>query len=786
METKRVQFLLTSLIILVILILAVIFLIFAYPSLLSPQQALSSEITSTQIPSVTQSILPSATTTPTPSRTLRPTPSSTITPTPTETLVPTLTPTPTGPPALVRAQPNIGDPYKLTEWSPTKADSMVALMNYYPNTLSEEARGENNESYYDAFFYATIAQREAILRYPDAPQADNWRWGLAYNLAQIGDHGSSEKYAELIAEGLNTGEVDLDNLTRWFKTKESRATLYMIELEPVPGYLSSYLLDVRSRGSGYILLLETSGAYQLEVLVDLFDFVNNPETRSIISNFTSSDAQDIGIYYVHPVDTTIAERPLMYNLGQVPVQEIYFRPSVEPFDIGMEFKNYWGAAENETGGSDLFFETSVFPPCPATIRQTYHWGGTYFELDSTNYTFEPNQETLSYCGFLADHAANTWGYEPAIQLMEMLLPEWPPEEDENGKPYPPEARDEWLYKLGIYHAQLGNYDEAAGYLTQLTSNPTEPVNEWYSLAETFLADYHKPEDVYRACVNVQYCNANHALDYLINRYPRQNDKDTVEFLWQSGVALRASGYFDFDLDEQVERWFTVRHRPLEVLDLWILADSQSGERGLYLSAVDTSKPEFTYLDEDEIPPVVLVDSSYAIRLERDPDTFEPFLTRPILHEEHTDPFVEGMNVARDLLFAGEDPEIVIDMLLHLEKNPGLTCERNWTCDPYYYYLGLAYELAGHDRLAIETYLFLWWNYSKSPFTIMARLKLEATTTQTPPAPTAIVTPATSTPTPPAGTTPTATTSGPSPSPSPYPIYTPTETYDPYPGPTPTF
>jgi hypothetical protein len=677
-----------------------------------------------------------------------------------------LTPTPTGPAELAQVKPVIGDPYKLTDWSPEKADSMVALMNHYPNTLSEEARGKNDESYYEAFFYATIAQEEAILRYPDAALAEAWRWGLAYNLAQIGDPEASENYGQLIAEGLNRGDANLGSLTRWFKTREPRMSLYMIELEPIPGYLSSYLLDVRGRGSGYILLLETSGAFQYEVLVDLFDFANAPETRTIISDLTDDGAQDIAIYYVHPLDALIAERPLVFNLAGLPAEEINFRPSVPPFNVGMEFDNYWGTTENEQGQDDLFFETSIYAACPVTVRQTYRWGGTYFELEDTAYLFEPNPDTLSFCGFLADHAANTWGYEPAIQLMEIVLPDWPPDEDINGDPYPAEARDEWRYKLGLYHAQLGNFDGANGYLIELTTNPADPGSDWVAQGRNFLENYRQPVDVYRACVSVKACSARDALNYLINIHPRQDDQDTVEFLWQSGVSLRASGYFDFDLDEQAERWFTVRHRPLEILELWIVADSVQGDKGLFVSTVETSQPTFTYLDEEQLPPIVLVDSDLVIRLARDPDIFEPFLEYPVLKNEYTDPFIEGMNAARDALFAGEDPEVVQDMLFLLQIHPGLTCERNWTCDPYYYYLGLAYELGGDDRLAVETYLYLWWNYSKSPFTIMARVKLQPTITPVPPTPTAIVTPGTMTPTPPPGTTPTLTPTGPSPTPTP--------------------
>ena len=47
-----------------------------------------------------------------------------------------------------------------------------------------------------------ILQREALLRYPDDPRAEQWRWGLAYNLAHTNDPGVAEAYAALIQEAV--------------------------------------------------------------------------------------------------------------------------------------------------------------------------------------------------------------------------------------------------------------------------------------------------------------------------------------------------------------------------------------------------------------------------------------------------------------------------------------------------------------------------------------------------------------------------------------------------------
>jgi tetratricopeptide (TPR) repeat protein len=340
--------------------------------------------------------------------------------------------------------------------------------------------------------------------------------------------------------------------------------------------------------------------------------------------------------------------------------------------------------------------------------------------------------------------------------MEQLLPDWPPDYDQNGDPYPADAGDEWRYKLGVYNAQIGNYQGAVQYFQEVINTPTDPLSKWVQEASVFLANYKSAGDVYKACIRVDECNPSDALDFILNQAGRDSSQDAFEYLYQEDVPLRATGFFDFELDDVRERWFTVQHRPLEQLELWILASSRSGDVGYYISPVEENKPTFSYLDEAEDPPIVYVSNELAIRLNRDPDTFYPFIEFPVVEIEYTDPFVEGMNQARDELLSGGDPDAVIKMLKDLAIYPGLLCASTQTCDPYYYYLGLAYELDGNEDQAVETYLFLWQNYILSPFTSMARLKMAGTITPTPPTPTAVATPSTLTPTPPVIATPTPT------------------------------
>ena len=174
-------------------------------------------------------------------------------------------------------------------------------------------------------------------------------------------------------------------------------------------------------------------------------------------------------------------------------------------------------------------------------------------------------------------------------------------------------------------------------------------------------------------------------------------------------------------------------------------------------------------------------------MERLADTLEPYLIYPELPKFYPNLFEESLQDLTERLFSGEDPVQIHEELLYLEEYPGLLCAPYWACDPYYYLLGLSAELAGEDDIAIHYYLHLWWNYSKSPFTTMARLKLKGvglpatsttTITLTPTStqtlmPTVTGTPPTATPSPTMTTTPEGST----PYPAPQPTATP---YNPYP------
>jgi len=251
-----------------------ILVITAYPTFLTPDPTSSPTITSTREPTSTHTETATVTLTPTITRTPRPTLTPSITPTPTNTLPATLNPTPTGLPTLIPARPDLlSGIYSLADWSPDKADYMVRLINDYPNTLQDSERGEDEEAYYQAFEYGINAQQESILRYPDAPQADQWRWDLAYNLARMGNPDAGRQYADVLVRALNRDEVQVSGLSTWLQTKEPRMELFLIELEPFSDYIGSYLLEIRGNGSTFIWLMESTGGYNAYTLTENFDFI---------------------------------------------------------------------------------------------------------------------------------------------------------------------------------------------------------------------------------------------------------------------------------------------------------------------------------------------------------------------------------------------------------------------------------------------------------------------------------------------------------------------------------
>jgi len=212
-------------------------------------------------------------------------------------------------------------------------------------------------------------------------------------------------------------------------------------------------------------------------------------------------------------------------------------------------------------------------------------------------------------------------------------------------------------------------------------------------------------------------------------------QDALDILRDWGVTTTSSGFFDFDRDDEAERWFTIRYFPREKLSFWILAKKASGYSALEITNLDSTQPTIDYIDEAyisdealEYQPAVLLDGTVAFSMQRFPDTQEAYLVDIPLRTEYPSRFFVPLARYKEALLNGASPEVIQQNLLDLADDPGLLCKPTWSCDEYYYLLGLASELAGDEASAVQAYQRLWLDYSKSPYTTMARLKLQVTAT----------------------------------------------------------
>jgi hypothetical protein len=752
--TQRVQFLLINLLVLAGFILALTLLVAAYPRWLAPRPTFTATITNTRRPTDTPTATFTPTQTPTITRTLRPTFTPTISSTPTLISSPTLPATSTHIPSLTPARPLVqAGRYFLADWTPDQADQMALLLEQYPSSRPESALTQDEDGFYPVFRFGIFALNEALLRFPDSAEAKSWRWRLAYTRVELGDPGAGNDYADLIVQALNQGETELGQLYLWFSQQEPRLSLYMIQNQPPAGYDASYLVEVRGPGSAFIRLLQTKTGYEAHVLASRFDAGRNLQANWVLGelNRNPADGDEIAIYYSSPATQFDVDAPLVFNLSQIPARDLEFFPDKSIFMVGLEYDNRWAIVVDETGMRNLAFQSVVFPACPVQITRQYRWNGQSFEFSQQQFELQrlpfqtgASNYALGYCQYILDIAQAYWGPQAVISIMEALLPDWPPELDAQGRAMPMDARDEWLFRLGVQHALVGNPEAARHYFEQIIQTPTLPTSRWIQPARSFIQTYQEIDNLYRACVATTVCDTAYALASMVQATPE--GVDVLQNLRQNGVNITSSAYFDFDLDGELERWITVRHRASERLEFWIIASNDPGYSAIRIANVNGNPPWLTTLGADDIQPdalnllpVTFLEGRLAFSLQRQPGTRQPYIVLAPLRTRFPDRFADAVQKAEDDLFSGVDPVQVRDELLGLEKFPGLTCQNTWTCDHYYYLLGLAHELTGETQKAIEAFHRVWIDYSASPYTIMARLKLAGSPVFISPTPTLLPT-----------------------------------------------
>jgi hypothetical protein len=709
-----------------------------------------------------------------PTFTPRPTGTSTITPTPTQT------PTRTLSPSLTPAVPiEENEHYTLQVWTPELASRAMEILEAYPETLSTFARGEDNSGYYASFTFAMLAQREALLRLEAAPQAFDWHWRLAYNQARTGDPAAISTFTRLIAEELNADRVQLVDLYLWGVGQDPPVIIDVIPIDTPVGLLGSSLVKVSAgeNGSGFFWLLESPGRFEAYPLTNDFNFIHPTQVNYFLADVTGDGSLEAGIFPARVAGLHRYALPRIFQLERQPPIELDFESPVLA-EIGPDFENNWEPVPPGEGEGDLQFISDVFPPCPVTVRHIYEWNGQAFEFLEETYTLNPQPNLLSYCTLVVEHSASVWGVDTTIQLMETLLPIWPPEQTVSGDPFPADALDEWRYRLSIYHALAGDEVQARGYANSILSNPAAVGSRWVAPAQEFLEVYQSPRDIYRACLLTRFCNPRRALEAFVQTLAPEEYSRLGDVLEVAGVQVRSHGFFDFDSDGETERWLLLRHQPGGQLEFWIFVPAQEEVKALFVDFLEHDRPNVAYIESTDDPPLVQVGPEMTIQLIKQGPVKEPVVRQAIQQVVFSaDRTLQALDEIEADLLTGGDPAQAREELIDLEGSSFFTCSY-LLCPRFFYLLGLSNELAGNEIQAVDAYLELWRRYLGHPLVAVARLKLAGPAI--PPGPTITPTPTgiratptrTSTSAGPVQTsTPTATSSGLQPSATPtIPVY----------------
>lgn len=610
------------------------------------------------------------------------------------------------------------DLYLLRSWTPDDATNAINLLQAYPDTLYPDPANRQTVTYNAAYTYVVYLLREALLRFPTAPQAEQWRWNLAYDLAHINDPGVSDAYLALIREALDKQLTSPDSLPEWFSQHELRLTMEIYTFEPPPGYLSRKLIEIEAPGgAAYLWLVESLDKVDLYPLTSYFDFANSIQVNFEVGDLTGDGIEELVVYADPPPGQTIPVLPQVYSLTTGLPPQLTFAPQL-PFDTGTEFRVKWQIDQGL-----LHSTITIYPACAVQAFQTYHWDGNQLVSTPIDYNIDSNPSELAYCSAVIDHVANQWGAKVTAPLMETLLPSWPPMLDPNGKPYPADARDEWRFRLGVYEALAGDSEKAQSTIKNLVELPTANDSRWVTPAQQFLAAYLSPNDVYTACLPTQFCDPGQAMQLILAAGNYNDPSAALEAMIHAGVIIRSSGNFDFDMDGEKERWVLLRHHPQERLQFWILASWEKGIKALFVDQVDSTQTRPYFHEPMDTPPIAQIEPKRGFVLGRLPLSREPYLVFKTVEFIPTRYTLDSLQADIHDLFTGTDSATIRDRLVELQNSDRFNCLNYRICDLFYYTLGLTYELSGDVSPAIDTYIKLWWENSNSPFMLIGRLKL---------------------------------------------------------------
>lgn len=543
------------------------------------------QITPVSITETAPVIIPvTSTFSPTVSPTNTPIPIATILkPTATPTLVPTYTP----------ATP--AKSYKLRTWSADDADSLIAQINSNLNAIGNDPiyEGVYGYGYYtEQYKYPAIAEKEALLRFPNSPQAEKWRWDLCYNLAFSYQYPESTEapelqcYAKLIEDGLNSRATTLDNLPNWFANHEARFP-FAIKSHPAPnGFTSAHVITLED--NAVLWLLEKPGEFQAVGLMSSMFFFRETDVQFEQLDLTGDGYPELILTFGQSYCCGAFSQQFVYDVSQGKPRQLLFKNLDGTTNhIGSEYESSITALESKSELPGLLFKGHygydvTTQPCGIREYDKYYWDGYQFEW-STRWlgVDEPGEfDDKEFCRFVIDTAKAQEEVDVAAKTI-----------GDTRFFDSKVTRDQVLYRLGEYYARQGSVGKAEKFLkAAIALQPTDkPASQWAKASQVFLDGIQK-DSYYDLCSQITQCDMHEALLQLLSMMGPDSFLSIPELLKNSGVSILSNGYLNFFNDYDIEQWLVVQYPRQPKRELWILVKGTKEVYGIFVATIPNNKP----------------------------------------------------------------------------------------------------------------------------------------------------------------------------------------------------
>lgn len=671
---------------------------------------------------------------PTPTRTTTAAPSLTPSSTPTDTDAWTPYPTAT----LLVPTPMNETQYRLVDWTPEKAEQLIATLEDYPETLSNYDRGRLDSLYYQAFEYVAFAQQEAALRFPVASKRDIWRWQGAYNALQSfsGDVGSL--YGALLVDALNNGATSLMNLKPWFEERDPRLTLEITSLMPLLDYQDSQIALVKPKESvcgGWAVWLVKIDSYYNAYSLKTGSTIcyGEGEISIVLQDLTGDKVPEVIIRIVDWQSFGLHNgSSAIYQVSQIPPRRLQLDP--EPYGIEIA---YWDALENNGNATGVALQIPIGTDSMTACGQfgpiwNYHWNGDRFKLFQISPPPVDEMKNDPRCADIMT-ASLVSGNQFSLKAFNDLIAQYPRSGDYNftmGDPWP--TQGELRLQMGLNLAVQGNVAGAREQMQAILSLSVITPTYLNEAASSFLENYHAPDDLLSICLAFLNCQDTLSVSEMVSLIPPSRFDEISDILARMGVSISYVGMHDFDNEGVAEYWLLDCAPGTQFCSFWLFTLINDRFESKTETWIEVNSNYNSPL-QIEIVPLQSDGDIYPYRININGVTvYQSYYWNgsdagtPLTGPEWIEYLIQIQN---SLLSEEILPETAI-LQLRETKNLPLPCHYSEGLSEciddghFRYLLGLAYELSGDSELAAQTYLDLWRSFPNSPFAIMAMAKLE--------------------------------------------------------------